>query len=137
MPVPEDERGAADPVAGLAVHPVMLEVDGCARAIPLTRCFDDCRLARMPDVLVDRCGIECLCGLPTGGFTVIRPPDREPIQDVDISVRFESASPRQPEPQPEGTGQNHLRLVKTSRFAGAGWRPLAWARHAAGGPLMP
>jgi NADPH-dependent curcumin reductase len=32
------------------------------------------------------------------------------IQDADISVRFEPASPRQPEPQREGTGQNHLRL---------------------------
>jgi dolichyl-phosphate beta-glucosyltransferase len=35
---------------------------------------------------------------------------RNPIQDADISVRFEPASPREPEPQPEGTGQNHRRL---------------------------
>jgi hypothetical protein len=32
------------------------------------------------------------------------------IQDADIFVRFELASPRQPESQPEGTGQNNLRL---------------------------
>jgi hypothetical protein len=51
---------AADPTANLAVHPVVFEVDGCARAILLTRCFNDCRLTKMPDVLGDRCGIERL-----------------------------------------------------------------------------
>jgi hypothetical protein len=34
-----------------------------------------------------------------------------PIQDANSSVRFELASPRQPESQPKVTGQTKLRLV--------------------------